>query len=269
MAAMDVVSRLNGDLRRLVLLVSALSGFNMAFVASAQSPELPIAPFEVASVKANRSGVARGEFRPEPGRLTVVNMTLRFIIQQAFGLRDYQIVGAPGWANSEKFDIVAKAVGTADKAEVRRMLQPLLAERFGFAVHRERRDLPIFELQIAKNGPKVSAPSPNSEARSSSPDTKVVRVIGDAGMFAEALSRPLGRPVVDKTGLSGFYDFLLVMKVDEAPGSTWANGDNIPAAGLPSSIFSALQEQLGLKLEPRRGPVEVLVIDHIERPSEN
>lgn len=225
--------------------------------------------FEAASVRPNKSGDVRAQFRPEPGRLTVTNFSLKFIIGQAYGVPEDRIVGGPAWIDSDKFDIVAKAESNADKQQVRLMLQPLLGERFKLAVRRETRELPVYELVIAKNGPrfpesKVGDPGPSPTA-----ENQVVRVLGPASLFVDNLSILLGRPVIDKTRISGMHNFTVVMKRDEPLAATVEIGNPVVRSSAPASIFSALQEQLGLKLESKKGPVEVLVIDHVERPSAN
>jgi uncharacterized protein (TIGR03435 family) len=253
----------------LFLSAATSAALHWPLVLQAQSPEPTTPRFEVASIKQNKSGAVRAQFRPEPGRLTVTNFSLKFIIGQAWGVKAYQIVGGPGWLDSDKYDIIAKAEGVADNRQVRMMLRPLLVERFNLVVHRETRAMPVYDLVVAKSGPrfpesKVGDPGPPSTA-----EDQVVRVLGPAPLFADNLSILLGRPVLDKTGISGMHNFTVVMKRDEPLSSNGDGGGLLSASSAPSSIFSALQEQLGLKLESKKGPVEVLVIDHLERPSEN
>lgn len=237
--------------------------------AAAYAQEARPPAFEVASIKPNKSGAVRAQFRPEPGRLTVTNFSLKFIMEQAYGLRGYQIVGGPGWLDSDKFDIVAKAEGNADKHQVRLMLEPLLADRFKLAVHRETREMLVYELVVAKGGPRLQDAEGRKPPPRSTAETQVGRVIGSASVFADWLSGRVGRPVFDKTGISGNHNFTLVMRRDaplsaaEDPASALAN------SSVPASIFGALEEQYGLKLQSRKAPVEVLVIDHVEKPSEN
>jgi uncharacterized protein (TIGR03435 family) len=222
--------------------------------------------FEVASVKftthGRKDGLSRSsQLIPSPGRFTAENSSLDELIRFAYELKDYQMVGPP-WLNddSECFDIEAKGPAGSSQAQVRLMLQALLAGRFRLMVHRETRTQPVYELVAAKGGPKlrhkekVSLPyrSPSASSQGGS------MILNKASMewFAYQLSRDLKTPVIDKTGIKGSYDF----KIDY----------DIRDSGEKPSLFSALQQQLGLKLESAKGPVEVLVVDHIEKaPTDN
>jgi len=188
------------------------------------------------------------------------------IVSQAYKVRRSQISG-PDWIETERFDITAKIPAGAGRDQVPLMLQALLADRFKLTLHRETKDLPIYALVIAKNGPKFKT-SESETGISSNSNRKHSHVTAKVSMhgFAEFLSEEAGRPVVDQTGLSGSYDLTLDWaSPDLAPGDAPANDTTADP-----SLFTALQEQLGLKLDPTKGPVEMLVIDRAERtPTEN
>ena len=259
--------------------------------------------YEVASIKPDKSGTNMIRLMYSPGGLNATNSTVRMLINTAYGVEDNQLSGGPSWLNSEHYDIEAKMdSATADalhklsedegRLARQQMLQALLADRFKLAIHRETKELPVYSLVVDKNGLKIQEAKPGDTYPNGikGPDGK-----GGAGMMmmngrgsltgqgvqianlVRVLSRQLGRSVVDKTGLTGKYDFALKWTPDESQGAML----RAPAGGQPGaggapppdssgpSIFTALQEQLGLKLESQKGPVEILVIDHVERPSEN
>jgi bla regulator protein blaR1 len=239
------------------------------------------AKFEVASIKPSNSADRRLLFNVQPGgRLTVANFTLKKLIQQAYDIKDFQISGGPGgfpnWIGSDQFDITAKAEDSTDYKQLRLMLQSLLADRFQLVMRRDTKEMPTYALVLDKNGPKFK----ESAAESQSGMMRIRRgVVVNQGVgisqLAEELSNFLGRAVVDKTGLAGKYDVKLEWQPDENQIAMFQNmgvpegfGAPAPDANGPS-LFAALQEQLGLKLESQKGPVEIFVIEHVERPSEN
>jgi len=190
----------------------------------------------------------------------------------AYELEPYQIIGGPKWMDSDRYDIAAKAEGegTPAKAQVRLMLQALLADRFRLRVHRETREMLVYMLVIGKGGPKLKESATGSQSSfslsSGGPLTEITVSRGSMEQLAIHLSSAgIGRPVLDRTGLTGSYDYKL----------RWTSGmsaapDGTPAdAGGQPSIFTAIQEQLGLKLESGKGPTELVVIDNVEKPSEN
>jgi uncharacterized protein (TIGR03435 family) len=271
----------------------------------AQAPATDAKPaFEVATVKPNKSGDMRVSLGIQAGgRFTAANVPLRMLIRNAYQLQDFQLVGGPDWIASERFDIIAKAVGDVPPrppwgppGPLQLMLQTLLGERFKLSVHRETRELPVYELVLArpdgKLGPQLQpstvdcaavaaargrggAPSPAPPSPGERPCG--IRMMGGrlaAGGFplsqlAITLSQFVQRVVLDRTRLTGNFDFDLTFTPDQLPQGPPPPG----APPLPPidpngpSIFTALQEQLGLKLESSRGPVEVLVIDHVEQPT--
>jgi len=224
-------------------------------------------PFEVISIKPNLSGLDQSTGANIQGsRIRGENLPLRTLILQAYGLLDFQIVGGPRWLASDRFDIEATTSlhEAIRSSEVGPLLRSLLAERFHLKVHNETREMQTYVLIVDKGGPKLqpTAGVPAQSMSAVSPRT----VPGRAKMFGTgvtmsalayriAVQQPfLGRTVIDKTGLTGFYDLTL----------EWDAGDDAE-----SSIRSALRSQLGLKLSSEKGPVEVLVIDSAEKPSAN
>jgi uncharacterized protein (TIGR03435 family) len=272
--------------------VAVVSG---AALAAAQPSQLA---FDVASVKENTSVSDTAPFgimAPTPGRLRIVRTPLRFILHYAFQVRDHQLIGAPEWVDSASFDITATFPVDPPRTEDdrRAMLRTLLAERFGLKTHREKREVPIFALVMARrdgalgpqlvrstidcdqwvagNRPRIGAGSPSPVApggkrpvcqmlttrRFISAGTQTMQQLADV---LEVLS---GRPVANRTGLAGTFDFDLQWTsgpVAPAPGA------NPPADDGPS-IFAALQEQLGLRLESGRDTFDVVVVDAVQRPT--
>ena len=280
-----------------------VAGMLIAVEAQPQTDKAP--EFEVASIKVQKSPSPGIMFGIRPGgRFSANGITVKFLLEQAYGVKDSQISGAPSWIDSERYDIDAKpdeATALAlDKLpqeqrreQLNRMLQKLLEDRFKLAFSRDTKDLPIYALVVTKNGPKFQestykppANLPNSPPpppETGGPPRQGIRIDGrgqltityvDMNMFADVLSRFVGRPVANKTGLIGKYDFALKWTPEEgqgpmSPGPRPGGDAGPPADPSGPSIFTAVQEQLGLKLEPQRAPMEVLVIDHVERPSEN
>ncbi len=218
--------------------------------------------FEIASVKANHS-TEGGGMRQSTGLLTVVNAPLLKIVSAAFGSNEdrdaYQIDG-PDWMRSERYDIVAKFPGDTRADQMRLMLQSLLKERFKMSFHRETRNMPVYALVVAKGGLKA-----NAAASGASPGFRrgvghLASQLATMSALADKLSQQSDRPVVDATGIQGAYAFTL----------DWAKDQPVIDAGGGVSLYTALQEQLGLRLEARKEPMEVVVIDRIERaPTSN
>jgi uncharacterized protein (TIGR03435 family) len=223
--------------------------------------------------------------------------TVMSLIQSAYGVDAERIRGAQGWVTSDKFVIEAKLESAvADQlnklspeeldAARQHMLQTLLAERFKLVAHSESKELPVYELVVAKNGPKLRTATPGDTYPDGIKGTngkglggdlmvgfgmgKVVAQGVDIASFAHGLERFLKRPVVDKTGLTGRYDFTVhyARDVTQAHPPTDGAVDGVQDSGEPS-LFTALQEQLGLKLDAKKDPLAVIVIDRVERPSGN
>jgi uncharacterized protein (TIGR03435 family) len=195
----------------------------------------------------------------------------------AYHVYDFQIAKGPSWVESERFDIVAKAAGEPGHDEIQRMVQALLADRFKLTIRRETRELLVYALVVAKSGPKLheAAKDYGLDGRLSigpGGQPGAVKIIGQGvplAAFASMLPTILGRPTLDMTGLVGKFDFTLEFAPDQMMRPQNAGPDS-PLPDLSgTTIFAALQEQLGLKLEARKGPVEVLVIDRVERPAAN
>jgi uncharacterized protein (TIGR03435 family) len=263
-------------------------------VTEAQSP----LSFDVASVKEHTSvsdSAAFGIMPATPGRMRITNTPLRFILHYAFQIRDHQLIGAPDWIESVAFDITATypAEPTRTEEDRRAMLRTLLADRFGLKTHRETREMPIYALVMARKdgalGPQlvrstidceklIAEKRPQLGAGSPSPVTPggkrpVCRMVATRRFISagtqtmEQLTGPLqaftGRPVIDRTGLTGAFDFDV----------QWTSGPVAPAPGAAPppddgpSIFAALQEQLGLRLESGRAPFDVVVVDAVQRPT--
>lgn len=242
----------------------------------AQSASTPPGPssFEVASIRPNPGPwhVLLGYSSSGP-RLTLEAYTVSDLIGEAYGLKNYQVTLAESRARpivyGTYYNIVAKAEGdgTPTKGEFRQMLQRLLAERFNLKFHREMKELPVYALVVGKNGPKFKESAPDAVFIShhgvNGHNQNMTLVKATMESLADDLSMDFGidRPILDKTGLTGTYDIKL-----EATPEFRINRGADPG---DISVFTAVQEQLGLKLEPTKGPVEVVVIDHVERPSEN
>lgn len=307
--------------------------------------------FEVASVKPAAPptpgmvtiGMRGGPGTSDPGQVTFTNVTQRLLLAKAYGVQDYQISG-PGWLASERYDIVAKVPKGATKEQFQVMIQNLLAERFKLSLHHETKELPLYLLVVAKNGPKLKASAPPAASEDAAKDGAGpadggppppppgggpgagpppgpppgepgpprlqlgkdgfpmlppgmarrgvmmmmmpgrARLIGTGqpiSQLVDALARQLGRPVTDKTGLAGNYDFTLEFDPEGSLGGRGmmpppppGGGGDGPSANPPeteaASLFTALQEQLGLRLEQKKGPLDLLVVDHSEKtPVEN
>jgi uncharacterized protein (TIGR03435 family) len=253
--------------------------------------------FEVASIKPNHSGDMRVGIAMEPGgRFVATNVPVKMLILMAYQLKDNQLSGLPGWADGDRFDITAKPEsGSGIKQDDERaMIQALLAERFKLTFHKETKELPIYALVVAKGGPKMEPSKGNADfgdetrARSADAGRGPGRGRGGQGirmmrgeinganitveMLADQLSRITGRSVIDKTGLSGSYDFNLKYTPEgNMPMPKGPDGAEAPSSSDAErpSIFVAVQEQLGLKLESQKGPVDLYIIERLEKPSDN
>lgn len=244
--------------------------------------------FEVASVRRNVSGDTNMRVRMPPGRFEATNILIRDLIRMAHGLQSYQLVDGPEWLTTERYDII----GTADRAyapdaegappEVIAMIRTLLAERFGVRLRTESRVLPVFELRVARNDgrlgqgmrrvdvdceaearravpqPGAGGTTPTSACTVRVASTQLMGRGMTPAQIATAMSRipGLDRPVVDRTGLTGTYDVDVQWNPDPA-------SQDVPG------VFTAIQEQLGLRLQPERGAVDVFVIAGVARPAEN
>jgi len=272
----------------------------------AQTPAGPKPTFEVATVKPADPGQRGSSIMNQPGgRMVIRGMPLRGLLTFAYRVRDFQISGGPGWVGTDRWDIEARAEegsitpppgppnpNKPDPMAIR--LQSLLEARFELQVHRETKEQPVYELSIAKSGSKIklsedqtpyrppergAGPPPPMQPGAAMPrfsmrvgNGNLEAVSMDIPNIVQTLSSILRRTVVDKTGLAGLYDVKLTWTPDvSAGGGPPLPGGNEPPPSDPNgpSIFTAIQEQLGLKLDSAKGPVEVLMIDSVQKPTEN
>lgn len=245
---------------------------------------LQLPAFEVAAIKPNKSGGGGSHSSFDGIRLTATNISVKSLIQyNGYGIPGPQILGGPSWVASDRFDIEAKVdEATAERIKTlsrdqeslldRQLVQQLLADRFKLAVHFEKKDLPVYALVVARGGPKLTAskdPDKGTSTSSGNAQMTATSITMEklAQVLTQNLAMELGRVVIDKTGIEGKYDVKLTWSPENnSAGITNASNEASPPG---PSIFTALKEQLGLKLESTKGPVESLVIDHIEQPSEN
>jgi len=225
----------------------------------------PSAPaFEVASIRQNEAG--GNIIEVTPGRLTITSATLATCIKWAYDVQDSQISGATSTVsdllNGERYDIVAKSTEPIPDGQLKLMLQNLLAGRFKLALHKQSRDMRVYALVVAQNGPKLRESQGEGESKQQA-RSKLARqwTRTDMAQFAVEISGAMEAPVLDQTRLLAKYDFSL----DLTPYLP-TTGERPDIAGM---MITAIQEQLGLKVESRRAAVDVLVIDHLEKPSEN
>jgi uncharacterized protein (TIGR03435 family) len=267
----------------------------------------PVYEYDVVSVKPSdpaNTGKPGSGTQSSPDSFTAKSMALVFLVDAAYGIRNpEQLVGAPGWTSNERFDLDAKMESSVmealqklsreDRTLARQqMLQTVLADRFKLVTHRETRELQIYNLVIAKSGVKMKEAKPGDnypngfhlpDGRGGGAGSMLFQA-GPSGVmmtcqgvglaqFISTISREVGRMVVDKTGLTGNYDFIFQYTPEtyHAPATLGEGGGSmlLPPDFGAISIFTAVQEQLGLKLESVKAPIEVVVIDHIERPSGN
>jgi len=273
--------------------------------------------FDVASIKVHPPPLTRIVVTAPPGRFMAEGFSLKMLAARAYSLPEVRVVGGPNWVESERYDIEAKAEGAIPAGQMPLMLQSLLEDRFHLKAHKESREMPVYELHVARSGSKLKpsedqtpaappappagaagpgpgpgqGPGPAAGARGGPPLSPFGGGPPPRGAFGggrgnlqgtavplttlvNALVNQLGRPVYDKTGLTGLFD----LKLQWTPGSEQVPGPFGPNPNAPPppppdaegpSIFTALQEQLGLRLESTKGPVDVLVIDSAEKPAEN
>jgi uncharacterized protein (TIGR03435 family) len=275
----------------LLLAQAAISLSMMAAVAlvaeaqtSATPPKMMAADadpsFEVATIKPNNSGVPiMQDLRIEGRRFVTRNSSLGDLIAFAYKVQVKQIVGAPDWLNQDRYDLTGVPGGedTPSMTQVGIMVQRLLKDRFGLTFHHETREMPAYVLTVAKNGPKLTPPAlpgplPTIGFRPAPNGLTLLDLNGTLSAFASVLQiMVLDRPVVDQTGISGRFDVQVTFTPDESefnghPQMMMAPTD---AASAAPSLFDAVQQQLGLRLSAEKAQVDVISIDHVERPSPN
>ncbi len=243
--------------------------------------------FEVASIKPNAANDNRVMIRMAPGgRFTATGVPLKMLIAQAYGVRPFQISGGPGWIETDGWDVNAKMEdGAPDRVppeQVQALLRNLLEERFGLKVRRESKESSGYALVQGKNGPKLKQVEATARAGAAGPPGAArIRMgrglIQAEGMsmqlLAQQLSNQLGRPVVDKTGLAGAYE--VELKFAPEPGAMAGFGPPPPPEAMQQAdsggptLFAAIQEQLGLKLESTKAELPMIVIEAASKPTEN
>jgi uncharacterized protein (TIGR03435 family) len=233
--------------------------------------------FEVATIKPTKPDEQRKLLVVRGNRFETVNTSMNNLISFAYGLHPKQIVGAPAWFDSDKFDIDGKPdiEGRPNDKQLKGMIQKLLADRFSLKFHRDKRELPVYVLSAAKSGPKLT----KSEGDPNGLPGLFFRQLGalnvrnaTMGDFTNLMQEAvLDRPVVNQTGLEGRYDFTLNWTPDDSQFG--GLGAKIPPptdnANAPPNLYTAVQEQMGLKLDATKALADVLVIDHVEKPSAN
>lgn len=290
----------------IVVLLLVLARGYVSIGAQAPAATAPREAFEVTTVKPNKSGEMRVSMRLLPGNgYEAFNVTLGAMIRLAYRLQDSQVVNAPAWVDQDRFDIVGKAPA-GEPLNVPARMQSLLADRFNLKAHEETREAPIYALVVANQSGKLGAkltpslancagrargrgngPAPGQQIQPGArPECGIMngpgKVMGGGmtmAQIANTLSQFAGRTVVDRTGVSGEFDFDLEFTADPGLRGRGPGGGLPPAAPAPGServvdpaavsIFTAVQEQLGLKLDSQRGPVPVLVIDSVSQPTDN
>jgi uncharacterized protein (TIGR03435 family) len=309
----DLLERRTNSARNVLRLAAITLAIGLTVAASgrAESPtqntsaNAPKFEFEVATIKPSKPGSGPGGYSFPAGGFKATNVSLQTLVEAAYRIGDDQVLGAPKWLNSDRYDVEAKmdASAAADLQKLNReeldaarqqMLQAFLADRLMLTIHRETKEFPVYLLVISKNGPKLQEAKPGDtyadgpKGRDGSPlaagNTRMTGGRNARTLTAHAvpissltqlLLAFLGRPVLDKTGLVGKYDFTLTWGPDDnRPPALTGGASNDGSSSVASDsngppLLTALQEQLGLKLESGKGPLEVIVIDHVERPSGN
>jgi bla regulator protein blaR1 len=254
----------------ILLLVTTLAGYGQ------RGTEPP--KYEVASIKPNMDNDFRYTFRIEPdGTLAATGITLKRLMMTAYNVQGFRIVGGPGWVDSRRWDVQARPNRAASSDQIRPMLRALLEDRFQLHSHSETRNMPVYELVVDRKGAKI----PTAKDTETRPTVRVTTgsielTKATSATFASQLSYALSQPVIDKTSLSGTFDFAIEWTPEprEDGGPTTAGlppgTPEPPASTLDGpSIFTAIREQLGLRLQSGRGPVEAVVIDDLQMPTSN
>ena len=226
----------------------------LAAVALTFGQNAPPPAFEVASIKPTAADLGSGSgVTTKTGHTIGTNVTLKRLMRSAYGIPEAQVFGGPKWADEERYDIAAKAPGPAGDHEMSVMLQQLLVERFKLVFHRETRPLPAYARIVGKKGLTAKRSEPGTPSTGSSSRKSIDATACSMARLAVKISEVLHAPVADATGIEGVFDFKLEWTPDE----------------VQSAVFVAIGEQLGLKLEGRKMPTEVLVIDSVQKASAN
>jgi uncharacterized protein (TIGR03435 family) len=232
--------------------------------------------FDVASIKPGDPGDRRVGVGLRADHFSATNATLKLLIEEAYDVRAHQISGGPNWLNSAIFTIEATPPvpfnGADPMKQLRPMVQTLLRERFQLSVRRETRTEPVYDLVVSKGGHRMKASAPDAQGRQGIFSTQRNEINGYAAsipVLVNFLSGRLGRSVIDNTALTGTYDFKFIWTPESGAGAGGPLDTSAPADTDGPSIFTAIQEQLGLRLESSKGPVEILNVDHAEKPDAN
>ena len=236
--------------------------------------------FEVATIKPSRPDAPRGGYGFRGQDVTTTNVTVNWLIKLAYNVHVRQIAAGPAWLDSEKFDVIGRpdTPGQPSRDQMKLMIRKLLADRFQLRFHTEKRELSVYAMVVSKKGAKIVVSEDDPKAFpgigfSQSPGVLALigRNTGLDGVANALQSNVLDKPVVNRTGLTGRYDFNLKFTPDQVQFANFGAGTPAPTADpdAPPDIFAAFEQQLGLKLESARATVDVMVIEKIERPSEN
>jgi uncharacterized protein (TIGR03435 family) len=252
---------------------------SQSWTQSSAQDTVAVAPsYAAVSIKPDKSGLQRQGLKIGPGELIVTNETVQMMIRHAYQIEFCQIHGGPAWLNTDRFDVQAKVDKSAledlkslgreqGDVEQRLMLQALLTDRFKLVVHRDTRAVPVYDLVLAENGPKLQQSLPgDAEVQGRVIQVGKGHITGrevPIATLASILSEKLGQTVVDKTGLRNHYDVTLDWPTS---GDGLLGSSSIESS--KAAIFVAVQDELGLKLEPHEAPMDILVIDHVEKPLE-
>jgi uncharacterized protein (TIGR03435 family) len=246
-------------IRTLLLLTLAATAYGQTVFEAAS-----VKPVALERAKEGRPGVSF-----TPGSVTMSNVTLKTVITTAYGVKDYQVSG-PAWINSERYDVIGKSAGPAAESELSQMLQPLLAERFKLSLHRETKDLAVYVLTAGKSISKLRESSADTKTGTRGQGSNMVFQHYSMTQLSEFLSRlrAVGRPVLDMTGLTGDFDFTVEV-MDSNPENLVDAKRGAEQAVSDPGFAARVASQLGLKLEARTAPAELLVIDRVEKATEN
>ena len=269
-----------------VILLAPISVFAPRIDAQSNTKGAP--QFDVATIRLNKSHDNGERFEFTADGFAATNVSLMVLLKLAYGVEEDQIVGLPGWAKSERFDIAAKTegvdLGKLSIEQRKHMIRPLLADRFQLGFHEVEKNVPAYVLVVAKNGPKLQPSKPDGTGPL--PDHQhTLRMMGRGyvlglgvpmELIVQMLTDQLGRPVIDRTGLKGDFDFTLRWTSDEGleplQSQKDSNQEKIGSIGSDSewpTLFTAVDEQLGLRLKGENGPAGAIAIDHVEAPSAN
>ena len=264
-------------------LLAAFAAIGMLVPAS--RAQAPLA-FDVATIKPSRPDVVGTRLFIKPGGgLDAEGLTLKQLITTSYNVRDFQVIGGPSWLGSERFDIQArtassdapeyKSLSNAQREELERQfkqrIRSLLADRFHLVVRNEIKDMPTYQLIQTKTGSKLETadPDPAGNVGMSMGRGNITGSSAPIELLTRSLADVVGRPVIDKTGLQGKFNWKLEWTPDPGPAKPGAPADVAPADTLGPSVFAAIQEQLGLKLESTKGSAPVLIVEKADRPSAN